>query len=288
MTSPEPPSGSEPTASSTRSPSNSRRIDVVGPPDGVGEDVEPAAVGHADDDVARSVRRGELERLVQHRHHRVEPLDRELLLAEERAAQVALHPFDLRQPPEQRALLLVAERASGSGPTRSRCEATRAPRDSRCARSRRPSSRSRSRAGAGEPRPASRPGRGRAGPVPVPAAWSSGVRRGSSRSGSSAGSPGGSLPSGSRRAARWPCMRCALTSAIAAATAPRSWRRARRASAAAAGAPLPPFAAPRVELADPLHDGARLGASRGPARRARAMPGRPTRALAGTARTAPG
>ena len=38
-------------------------------------------------------------------------------------------------------------------------------------------------------------------------ACSSGVSLGCSRSGSSAGSPTGSLPSGSRRAARWPCVR---------------------------------------------------------------------------------
>jgi len=52
--------------------------------------------------------------------------------------------------------------------------------------------------------------------------WSSGVSLGIRRSGSSAGSPTGSEPSGSRRAARWPCILCALTRAIAAATAPRS------------------------------------------------------------------
>ena len=53
-------------------------------------------------------------------------------------------------------------------------------------------------------------------------ACSSGVSLGSSRSGSSDGSPTGSDPSGSSRAARWPCVRCALTSAIAAATPPSS------------------------------------------------------------------
>src|SRR3954447_11899035 len=37
--------------------------------------------------------------------------------------------------------------------------------------------------------------------------------------GSSAGSPSGSVPSGSRRAARCPCVRCALTSEVAAWTA---------------------------------------------------------------------
>src|SRR5439155_14717342 len=74
-----------------------------------------------------------------------------------------------------------------------------------------------------------------------------GVSLGIRRSGSSAGSPGGSEPSGSSRAARWPCMRYALTSAIAAATPPKSSSSAAGgaaagmgAGAAAAAAPLPP------------------------------------------------
>jgi hypothetical protein len=37
--------------------------------------------------------------------------------------------------------------------------------------------------------------------------------------GSSAGSPTGSAPSGSSRAARWPCIRCAFTREVAACTA---------------------------------------------------------------------
>ncbi len=53
-------------------------------------------------------------------------------------------------------------------------------------------------------------------------AISSGVRP--SGSGSSAGSPSGSEPSGSSRAARWPCVRCALISDIAAWTACSSSR----------------------------------------------------------------
>src|SRR6187200_526939 len=53
-------------------------------------------------------------------------------------------------------------------------------------------------------------------------AWTSGVSGGSSRVSSSAGSPIGSEPRGSSRAFRWPCMRYALTSDIAAATAPTS------------------------------------------------------------------
>ncbi len=44
---------------------------VVGPADGVREDVQPAAVRHADDDLVGAVIRGELDRLVEHRDHRV-------------------------------------------------------------------------------------------------------------------------------------------------------------------------------------------------------------------------
>ena len=50
--------------------------------------------------------------------------------------------------------------------------------------------------------------------------------------GSSAGSPMGGEPSGSRRAARWPCIRCAFTSEVAACTACSS---AASATGAAAG-----------------------------------------------------
>ncbi len=56
---------------------------------------------------------------------------------------------------------------------------------------------------------------------------SSGVRF--TVAGSSAGSPTGSEPSGSRRAARWPCMRCAFTIEVAAWTA---------CSSASSGAPV--------------------------------------------------
>ena len=74
------------------------------------EHVETAAVRHPDDDFVRARVGCELDRLVEHRHHHVEALDRELLLAEERAAEVELHPFDLAQSREQRDALLVGER----------------------------------------------------------------------------------------------------------------------------------------------------------------------------------
>jgi len=76
----------------------------------VREDVEPATVRHAHHDFLRARARAELDRLVEHRHHHVEPLDRELLLPEEGPAKVALHPFDLGQACQQPALLVVGER----------------------------------------------------------------------------------------------------------------------------------------------------------------------------------
>ena len=69
--------------------------------DGVDEGVQPAAVGHAEHDLVGAALGSELDRLVEHRHERVEPLERELLLAEERAPQVLLEPLDLRQAAEE-------------------------------------------------------------------------------------------------------------------------------------------------------------------------------------------
>ena len=63
-------------------------------------------------------------------------------------------------------------------------------------------------------------------------AGASARRSGRRLPGSSAGSPTGSDPSGSRRAARWPCMRWAFTSEVAAWTA---WSSAASATCAAAG-----------------------------------------------------
>ncbi len=83
---------------------------LVRPPDDVREHVQPAAVRHAHHDLVRTGVGAELDRLVEHRHHHVEPLDRELLLAEECPAQVALHPLDLTEAGEQPHLLLRRER----------------------------------------------------------------------------------------------------------------------------------------------------------------------------------
>ncbi|GBD46365.1 hypothetical protein HRbin41_01191 [bacterium HR41] len=72
--------------------------------------VEATTVGHAEHDLARPVVSRQLDRLVEHRHDHVETLDRELLLAEERAAQVLLERFDLGEPFKKLPLVLGRER----------------------------------------------------------------------------------------------------------------------------------------------------------------------------------
>ena len=74
---------------------------LVRAPDGVHERVEATAVGHPDDDLVRAALGAELDRLVEHRDEDVEPFERELLLAEERPAQVLLEALDLGQAPQQ-------------------------------------------------------------------------------------------------------------------------------------------------------------------------------------------
>ena len=80
------------------------------------EDVQPPAVRHPDHDLVRAVLGGELDRAVEHGHECVEPLDGELLLAEERAPEVALEALNLGQADEQAALLVGGQRCSvGAG-----------------------------------------------------------------------------------------------------------------------------------------------------------------------------
>ena len=67
---------------------------------------------HSEHDLVGAVPRSEVDRLVEHRDHHVQALDRELLLTEERAPQVALHPLHLAQAPEQPHSLVTRERAS--------------------------------------------------------------------------------------------------------------------------------------------------------------------------------
>ena len=78
--------------------------------DHVGKDVQPAAVRHPDDDLVRAGVGGEVDRLVEHRYEDVEPLDRELLLAEERPVEELLEAFRLDEPLEQLLLLIRRER----------------------------------------------------------------------------------------------------------------------------------------------------------------------------------
>ena len=61
---------------------------------------------HADHDLVGAALGGEADRLVEHRHEDVHPLQRELLLAEERASQVLLEALDLRQAAQEREALL--------------------------------------------------------------------------------------------------------------------------------------------------------------------------------------
>jgi hypothetical protein len=82
----------------------------VAPAHDVREDVEPTPMRDADHDLVGAPRGGELDDLVQHRHERVETLDRELLLPDERAAEIGLERFDLREPQEERAALLGRKR----------------------------------------------------------------------------------------------------------------------------------------------------------------------------------
>ena len=70
----------------------------IGTADGVREDVEPPAMRDPDQDLVRARLGGELDRLVEHRHEHVETLDRELLLTDERAAEIRLEALDLRKP----------------------------------------------------------------------------------------------------------------------------------------------------------------------------------------------
>ena len=81
----------------------------IGTADGVREDVEPPAMRDPDQDLVRTRLGGELDGLVEHGHEHVETLDRELLLPDERAAEVRLEALDLREPAQQVPALLGIE-----------------------------------------------------------------------------------------------------------------------------------------------------------------------------------
>ena len=74
------------------------------------EHVQSPAVGHADHDLPAAVRRRELDQLVEHRHGHVQPLDRELVLAEVGLVHEPLQRVDLDQSLQQRLLLVVRQR----------------------------------------------------------------------------------------------------------------------------------------------------------------------------------
>ncbi len=80
--------------------------------DGVHEGVEPTPVGHPDHDLVRAAGGRERDGLVEHRHQRFEALERELLLPQERTAEVLLEPFGLGQAAKERLSLVGVERLS--------------------------------------------------------------------------------------------------------------------------------------------------------------------------------
>ena len=189
---------------------------LVRPAHGMGQHVEPPAVRHADHHVARAALGRALDRQVEHRHQHVDAFDREPLLAEVGLVQELLERLDLGEPLEQPLLLVRRHRLCGRRRSRSSRGARRAPRG----RDVLDLVRHGAAVGRLEVRAATRraspPGTAMRSTFAGIAAMTSGVRP--SGPGSSAGSPMGGVPSGSSCAARWPCMRKALTSAIAAAT----------------------------------------------------------------------
>ena len=85
---------------------------VVTKSEGMSEDVQPSAVCHSDHDLVRAALRRKLDGLVEHRDDDVQPLDRELLLAEEGAPQVLLERLDARELGEQLLPFVDRERPS--------------------------------------------------------------------------------------------------------------------------------------------------------------------------------
>ncbi len=177
---------------------------VVGPAEVVREDVQPAAVGHADDDLLAAVGGGQLDQLVEHRDRHVQALDRELVLAEVGLVHEALERVDLDEAAQQRLrsslVSCVSERAGLDPLAQPHALAVRGDVLDLIG----------DRAAVGLAQVRQRVGERRPGTYIWKIfagirACSSGVRP--SASGSRPGSPSGSEPSGSRRAARWPWLR---------------------------------------------------------------------------------
>src|SRR5438552_4954656 len=78
--------------------------------DDVRQHVEPPTVRHADDRLARPVRRGELEREIEHGHGHVESFDRKPLLTQRRLVQEPLERFDGSETGEELAFALGGQR----------------------------------------------------------------------------------------------------------------------------------------------------------------------------------
>ena len=74
---------------------------LVADPDHVRQDVQPAAVCHADHHLAGALVRGVAEDDVEHRHEGIEPLDAEAFLAEVGLVQEALERLDAHEALEQ-------------------------------------------------------------------------------------------------------------------------------------------------------------------------------------------
>ena len=82
----------------------------------VGENAEAAPVGHAEDDLLGAATVGECHQLVEHRHHRVETLDREHLLPQVGLLEETLKLENVDQATEEAAFLVLGERpAVGAG-----------------------------------------------------------------------------------------------------------------------------------------------------------------------------
>ena len=73
------------------------------------QDVQPASVRDPDEHLVGTRLGRQLDGLVEHGNEDVQPLDRELLLPDERAPQVGLEPLDLRKAPQQLLALLRVE-----------------------------------------------------------------------------------------------------------------------------------------------------------------------------------
>ena len=85
---------------------------AVGHARDMGEDVQAAAVGHAELERRDPVRGGLAGELVEKRHQRLEAFERERLLAGKDLAQVLLERLRAHQPFEERALGGRVERAA--------------------------------------------------------------------------------------------------------------------------------------------------------------------------------